>query len=108
MPEFFDYDPLSGVRKTFDYDEMTGTAYIRSEQDVEPLLWKTLEDRNTGNQDSKKKDFKLYASLPPVVQIELKNKGIDIYSKDPTMIRRMLQVINREYPYLKSTWKVHE
>jgi hypothetical protein len=108
MPEFFDYDPLTGVRKTFDYDEMTGTAYIRSEQDVAPLLSQTMENRNTGKYDSARREFKMYASLPPVVQIELKNKGIDIYSKDPAMVRKMLQTINRDYPYLKSTWKVHE
>lgn len=108
MPEFFDYDPLSGVKKTFDYDEMTGTAYIRSEQNVEPLLSRAAEDRNTGKYDTPRKEFKLYAALPPVVQIALRNQGIDIYSKDPAMIRRMMQTINRDYPYLKSTWKMHE
>jgi hypothetical protein len=108
MADFFSYDPLKGVTKYFDYDEMTGDAFIRTEQDVEPLLRETMENRNTGSQESPRKDFKLYASIPPVVQLELRKKGIDIYSKDPSMIRKMLQTINREYPYLKSTWKVHE
>lgn len=108
MPEFFDYDPLTGVRKTFDYDEQTGTAFIHSEQNVSPVLDMALENRNVGKFDTPRKDFKLYASLPPVVQIALKNRGIDIYSKDPTMIRKMLQTINRDFPYLKSTYKVHE
>lgn len=107
MPEFFSYDPMRGVTKFFDYDEMTGDAYIRSEQDVSPLLGKTMEERNTGKHDSPRKDFRLYAQLPTVVQIELKNKGIDIYSKDPAMVKRMLAEINTNYPYLKTTWKVH-
>jgi hypothetical protein len=108
MADFFNYDPLKGVTRYFDYDEMTGEAYIRTVQDVEPLLRQTAENRRTGLADGPHKEFKHYCDIPAVVQLELRKKGIDIYSKDPSMIRRMFQEINRNYPKLKNTWKVHE
>src|SRR5688572_22952121 len=107
-PEFFDYDPLLGVTKYFDYDESKGDAVIRSEQDLQPLLSRNAELRNTGATDyGIKGEFWHYASIPPVVQLELRRKGIDIYSKDKTMIRRMFDEINANYPALKVTQKAH-
>ena len=47
------------------------------------------------------------SSLTPIVQIELRKKGIDIYSKDPAMLRRMFAEINTNYPYCKVTDKTH-
>lgn len=109
MPEFFSYDPLSGVTRYFDYEEDTHKVRIHSQQDVEPYLKRTEFLARTGATDAawKKHDFTLYAELPPVVQLELKNKGIDIYSKDPTMIRRMMDEINTKYKRFKTTEKVH-
>jgi hypothetical protein len=107
MAEFFDFDPLSGVKRTFDYDEGRGDFIVRSEQDVGQLLKETAEARATGQYDSPRKEFKFYASLPPVVQIALRAKGIDIYSQDPTMIRRMFAEIDANYPLLKMTEKRH-
>lgn len=107
MAEFFSYDPTNGVRKMWDYDEMAGKAHFRHEQDVEPLLRYTNEMRNTGLRDRAFKELKHYAELPAVVQIELRNKGIDIFSKDPQMIKRMLREIDTNYPYLKVTEKRH-
>lgn len=106
MPEFFDYDPVTGVKTSWDYEENTGDAHFRHEQDVEPLLGHAMEARNTRQYEGKH-DMKFYCSIPVTVQIELRNKGIDIYSKDPSMIRLMLQTINKDYPYLKMTDKVH-
>jgi hypothetical protein len=33
----FDYDPFTGIRETFHYDEETGDVYIEAEQDVETI-----------------------------------------------------------------------
>ena len=109
MPEFFSYDPLSGVTKFFDFEEDTNMVRIHSQQDVEPYLKRTEFLAKTGATDEawRKNEFTLYAELPPVVQLELKNKGIDIYSKDPSMIRRMLDEINVNYKRFKTTTKVH-
>jgi hypothetical protein len=106
MSEFFSYDPLLGVEKLWDYDEMEGKAYFRDQQDVEPLLSRNMEARNTRIYDGKQ-ELRFYCAMPPIVQIELKNKGIDIYSKDPEMIKRMFAEINANYPYLKVTDMVH-
>lgn len=106
MAEFFDYDPRTGVRKMWDYDEMTGTAHFRHEQDLEPFKKFTMAARNEKIYDGRQ-EMNHYAELPTVVQIELRNKGIDIYSKDPTMIRRMLQEIDANYRACKVTDKVH-
>ena len=46
-----------------------------------------------------------YASIPPVVEMELKKKGIDIYNKHQT--KELLKEINTNYPWLKTTTKKH-
>jgi len=107
MPEFFDYDPLLGLRRTFDYDEGTGDFFVRTEQDVDPSLRYAAEARATRAFDGKGREMRMYATLPPVVQMELRQKGINIYSKDPAMIRRMFAEIDANYPRCKTTDKVH-
>lgn len=111
MPEFFDYRPHTGVMESWDYDIQTGKAYIRQEGDHEAFFRRNNEARATRTCDrgimENGKEFHWYCSIPPVVQIELRNKGIDIYSKDPTMIRRMFDEINENYPQCKMTDKHH-
>lgn len=106
MPDFLSFDPTTGVRKLFDYED--GKSIIRTEQDVQPLLERNLQARNENIYDSPKATFRFYCSIPAVVQMELKKMGIDIYSKEPSMIKRMFRVINTQYPYLKVTDKKHE
>ena len=108
MPDFLHYDPVTGTKKLFDYDEQTNTALITTVQDVDPLLTHNAELANTGAKDvGIKNDFWHYASIPPVVQLELRKKGIDIYSKDPAMIKRMFSEINANYQRCKVTHKRH-
>lgn len=110
-PEFFSYSPHNGVTESFDYDEATGNAIIRHEQPLDAYFRAVAETRNTRRCDRGLMDggmeLHAYASLPPVVQIELRAKGIDIYSKDPVMIRRMFAEINANYPHCKLTHKRH-
>jgi hypothetical protein len=112
VPEFFDYHPHNGVLETFDWDETNQRAIIHHKSDLEMFFARNAEARNTGACDKGLmeggKEFHFYASLTPIVQIELRQKGIDIYSKDPTMIRRMFAEINKNYPYCKMTAKHHE
>lgn len=111
MPEFFDYQADRGIGETWDYDPMTGKAFIRHSNDLEAFFKRNAEARNTRACDKgimeSGKEFHWYCSIPPVTQIELRNKGIDIYSKDPKMIRRMFDEINQNYPLLKMTDKTH-
>ena len=111
MPEFFNFTPETGVTETWDYDQMTGRAFVHHSSDLEAFFARNAQARNTGATDKglmdNGREFHFYASIPPTVQIELRTKGIDIYSSDPAMQRRMFDEINANYPYLKMTDKVH-
>lgn len=102
MPEFFDYDPLSGVRYDFDYEEESGNAIIHATQDVEALLDYNKNIRNSGlNDKGIKESWWLYAKIPAIFFIKMRNKGI--HAEDPRHIDRVLAEINTNYPKLKVT-----
>ena len=101
----------SGSTKTyFDMDESSGDIRITTEQDLKPFLEKMKRKRSMSNEiwtNGLKEEWLHYCSIPPVVIMELKNKGIDVFN--PEDEKRMLQEINRNYPYLKTVdHKNHE
>jgi hypothetical protein len=105
---FFDFDPITGLRTDMHYDEETGTATLNHTQDLSAFVDKQATLRNTGATDSGiKKGMWHYASIPAFVQIEMRKKGLDIYSKDKTMLNRVLREIDENYSYLKTTNKTH-
>lgn len=107
MPDFLDYDPQLGLRYDYSFDEGTGEARIHTTQDVEGLLKYTQELAADGLTDAGiKKGWWLYAKIPPIVQIQLRAKGINIH--DPDTTQRMIAEINRNYPHLKCTQKVEQ
>jgi len=108
MPEFLHFDPFTGTSKYFDWDDSKKEAVITTVQDVQPVLDRAKETANVGGSDSGiKRSFWHYADIPPVVQLELRKKGIDIYSTDKMMIKRMFAEINANYPHCKLTHKKH-
>ena len=108
MSEFFDYDPLTGVTTTFDYDEDTDMAILTDTQDVSPILEYAKKIRNDGLTDKGiKEDWWRYCIIPTVVQLELLKKGINIMSPDTDQLKRAFKEINQNYPYLKLTEKKH-
>lgn len=100
-----EYDPLTGIRCDFDYDEATGDAIIHSTQDVQAVLDYNKALRNDGLTDHGiKKSWWLYAKIPPIVFIKLRaEKGIN--AEDPRHMDRLLAEINTNYPHLKCTQK---
>lgn len=107
MAAFVDYDPLRGVETWADADE-SNRLQVHYRQDVEPLLDVTRAERNDGLSDKRwrKTGMALYARIPPVIIMELKNKyGIDIFQKDH--LSRAMTLINTEYPHLKCTDMIH-
>lgn len=104
MPQFFDYDPISGVRTDFDYDETTGNVQLHRTQDVEALLDHNKRLANDGLTDKGiKEGWWLYAKIPPIVMLQLRVKGINV--EDGRHIDRVVQEINMHYPALKCTQK---
>jgi hypothetical protein len=107
MAEFLDYDPLTGVSHYFSHNEMTNETSISTVQDVQPLIDHNKRLASSGATDiGIKKGFWLYASIPPVVQVKMRAKGIKL--DDPNATKRIIQEINEHYPALKTTQKNHD
>lgn len=107
MPEFFDYDPVTGLRYDYSFNEETGEASIHTTQDVESVLDYTKALANDGLTDGGiKKGWWLYAKIPPIVQLAMRGKGIKL--DDPQATKRIIAEINAHYPHLKCTQKHDE
>ena len=105
MSEFFDYNPHNGMIYSTDFDNANDNLIIHSKQDVEPILDHMNEKRKTDDKGIEK-NFWHYCSIPTMVELELRQKGINIYNKHQT--KELLREINTNYPHLKATRKNHE
>ena len=107
MSIFFDYDPDTGVTETFDFDPVQDNIIITAAQDVTSFLDHTNNVRNTPEISARgiKEDWWLYCSIPTVVELALRNKGLKL--EDKNAMPAILKEINQSYPYLKMTTKVH-
>ena len=105
MPKFLDYNPARGTWYEEDYDHTEDKYIVHIKQDVEPVLEVAKAERNSGIND-KVGDFSKYAIIPAHVEVELRQKGINIYNQHQT--KELLREINRNYPYLKTTNLKHE
>jgi len=107
MPILFDFDPVTGLREYFDYDPIKDEVCITTEQDVTYFLDRMQAIRNDPSISAKgiKEEWWAYCSIPPVVEIELRNRGLDLHNRDH--MKDILKIINAEYPYLKYTEKKH-
>jgi len=107
MSTWTEYDPVQGLIEHNAYDDETKRFVVHKMQDVSALLDRNQELRNSGATDAGiKRGLWLYASIPLVIQYELLSKyGLNIHDKNHT--GRIFDVINRDYPYLKTTAKHH-
>lgn len=107
MSTWTEYDPVQGLIEHNTYDDERKAFIVHKVQDVSALLDRNKELANTGATDAGiKKGLWHYASVPLVVQYELLSKyGLNIHKKEHTA--RIFDVINRDYPYLKTTAKNH-
>jgi hypothetical protein len=104
MPQFLEYDPISGLRTDFDYDEESGNVILQRSQDVSALLDYNAALRNAGATDKGiKESWWLYAKIPPIFMLKMRAKGINV--EDGRHIDRVLAEINTNYPLLKTTQK---
>lgn len=114
MSKFVDFDPLRGLETRISHHAQGdgGELQLHYRQDVEPLLDLTEVERSQGLADKQGKTHKwgeeifLYARIPPVIIMEMKNKwGVDIFKRDH--LKRAFEIINLHYPKLKTTEKTH-
>lgn len=111
MPDFFHYDRFTGVVEHVSDEPETGKIAIHASADMQPFVDRIAEARNTGVAEKglfeNGKEFHLYAVLDPITIMQMRAKGIDIYSKDKTMQRKMFDEINANYPACKVTKRTH-
>jgi hypothetical protein len=91
-------------------DESNGNIHITTEQDLTAFFERMKQMRRDSSERWSKgvrEDWLHYASIPAVVIMELKNKGIDVFN--PEDEKKVLREINVHYPYLKTVdHKRHE
>ena len=107
MPIFFDFDSETGLTETFDYDPISDAVSITASQDVTAFLDHMNAMRKDPSISDKgiKEDWWHYASIPPVVELHLRNKGLKL--EDKNHMKAILREINTNFPYLRSTDKWH-
>ena len=103
MSDFYEYDPHVGIRTDFKWNENDQQYTLIRSADVEPVLdySKAISNEVGKNSQDIKKGWWLYAKLPPIVILQMRAKGIDVWNRDHQT--RMFQEINSNYPHLKCT-----
>lgn len=103
MSDFFEIDPHTGIRSDFKWNENDQQYAIERTADVQPVLDFASWARNEAgvNREGIKAGWWLYAKIPPIVELQMRAKGIDV--GNPDHHQRMLAEINTHYPYLKTT-----
>lgn len=106
MSKWVEYDAVEGVKEYNIADGETGVLTVHKVQDVEGLLERNKALANEGATNiGIKKGLWHYATIPLVVQYELLKRGINVHSKSDRA--KLLDVLNSEYPHLKTTHKTH-
>ena len=96
-------DKNGSISTYMDYDESNGNVTIKTEQDLTGFLDHMKRLRQNGEERWRqgiKEEWMRYASIPPVVQMELLSKGINIFN--PEDEKKLLHEINTNFPYLKT------
>lgn len=91
--ELIDYDPLTGISLSFDYDELTNKLVLYHDQDVEPILEKNRMLQNDPGYKSRgiKKEWQHVAHIPDIVVMQWRQEGIDVFNPDhmPAVKRKL-------------------
>lgn len=92
MKKLLDVDPITGIRHVFNYDEMTDEATIVAEQDVSDVI--EANKRVYNDATTKTGEWARVASIPMVVYMDLKKKGI---IDDQVAMKRWLNDPDNKY-----------
>lgn len=103
-----DFNPLSGEKVWFEYDQAIDSMTIKHEQDVSKHLdiahARMIDDNYT--RKGIKNDMLHYAHLPNIVIMKmLAEDGVDVASKNDE--KRVFELLNTKYKRFKTTNKIH-
>lgn len=103
MSEFFEYDPLTGIRTDLAWSESQQKMTVIRTADVEPVLdfAKGKANELGLNRKDIQEGWWLYAKIPPIVIVQMRTKGINVFDKNDQ--KRMFEELNTHYPWLKCT-----
>lgn len=104
MQLMFDEVTRPGVRSRVWWDENEGTWHNEHVGDVEPNIEHAKRasngDRMTPTGDG---TFRQVAHIPPVIALQWLNDGIDVFSNDPEMRKKVIRRLNDpEWRYLRT------
>jgi hypothetical protein len=107
MSDFFEVDPISGIRTDFKWNENDQQYTLNRYADVEPVLEYSREMAadTSVSQRGIKQGWWCYAKLPPIVILQMRAKGINVFDQNDEA--RMFAEINSTYPHLKLTQGNH-
>lgn len=107
MAEFFEYDPFSGIRTDTSWNENEQKMTLHRYADVEPVLdySKEMAADTSVSQRGIKQGWWCYAKLPPIVILQMRAKGINVFDQNDEA--KMFAEINSNYPWLKLTQGNH-
>ncbi len=103
MSELYEIDPHTGIRTDMQWNENEQTMTLTRSADVEPVLDYAREVSAEVGKNSKdiKRGWWLYAKLPPIVILQMRAKGINVFDQNDS--GRVIAEINANYPMLKTT-----
>jgi hypothetical protein len=105
MAEFFEFDPISGIRTDTDYNELTGEMTVIRTADVEKELniARAVSNEVGPDKHGKAEGWHHYAVVPPAIYLQMRAKGINIFDESRESTQRMFEEINANYSALKVT-----
>lgn len=103
MAEFFEYDPITGIRTETSFDDVTGEMTLIRSADVDQVVNFTRACANEAglNKEGIAEGWWLYAKIPPIVILQMRAKGINVFDEGDQKL--MFRELNEHYPHLKCT-----
>lgn len=113
MPRLLDFDPLTGIRTTFDYDYASDTTHIIYD-DPTGVTDKVLDWNRERKADIQKntlqgkRDFVHYARVPPMAQLDMLSRhGVKFWDKNHR--KKVMSLLNTsEYADCRISHKLHD
>ena len=106
--DILDYDPLTGMSTTFNYNHTDDTFSVGCKQECSGIVEAAKEKLATADHRKQMKDDLIhYAYVPVAVQYEWLSKyGVDFGNRDHN--KAWMRLLNTEYKHLKTTPITHD